>query len=581
MSPSKAARLLAVSLIAIPLISSSSVAQERPEDVAVFYAQSSVEFLANQLPRGTSLGNPGRDSRDFEAHLAWARRQDGEVLRRELIEKFNRLAQIKAESGQEALADWYAQVCTHWSQFNVDFGNPGTNSTDPEQHFRWAVSQPVDVIRQQLQMRVEMIIDSYRVPRATHTDVQIQKEPMTQRVESWDEVEKHRPEMTSVEPKHLEVNAPCFSDPGTVVGRVPVEKGKKAYIWPDDGQGTGKTLLEFVRTNIRNGDTLYIRAGESKGSIVTSKIIKPKTGVKGPPMPPVPSFSLERVHIRGAGANKTVIKGHISVGQNSTIENLTIDNRGQHKHLTSIEVDPPGALIENVIIKGGSSGIRVGNAIHTGVSGKVIIECVALENVMSNGIYLGDDRSSNIVDPEIRRVSIKGTGNVGLAVFGPNARIDALKLDQIGTNGFDIEGNNAELVNVAVSGTQTMGGMIKGDDASVRNLSMTNIGTGGLSIEGKRGRIHESIFKDISLFAIVVNGGNPVISKATIQKVGTTSDGSGIIIYHKSNNFSVENSLLDSVRIGILIKGAKGQQINNKFTNIFFKNVQVSSAPPW
>ena len=200
---------------------------------------------------------------------------------------------------------------------------------------------------------------------------------------------------------------------------------------------------------------------------------------------------------------------------------------------------------------------------------------------MYNGIYLGDEHSSIIVDPEIRRVSIKGTGGVGLAVIAPNTRIDTLKLDQIGTNGFSVEGNNSKLLNVTVSGTQNMGGMIEGEDAFVQNLNLTNIGKGGLSVEGKRGRIHESIFTDISLFAIAVNGESPVISNATVQKVGTTSNGTGILIYQKSNNFSVENSLFDSVRIGILIEGAEGQEVNNKFKNIYFKNVDVSSSPPW
>lgn len=111
--------------------------------MATFYAQASVQLLANQLNPGQTLGSAGRDSKDFNFHFRWARDVKAErvndkalgrahvfKLRNELVEKFKEMVRIKENMGKEALANWYAIVCTTWASYRVDFGSDEANSTN-------------------------------------------------------------------------------------------------------------------------------------------------------------------------------------------------------------------------------------------------------------------------------------------------------------------------------------------------------------------------------------------------------------------------------------------------------------------
>jgi hypothetical protein len=511
--------------LSIPVVMADR--SEKPENPSLFYARTSVVYLANQLHRGETLGNPGRDIRELEGHLDWASRQDIKSLREELSEKFNRMVDILAEHRRSHLSEWYADICVKWAQWGVNFGSPGANNRDWETHRNWAMRQPIQHIRDQLLMRIDKIFASYSKGEDSRIEAIVPEKKV--RLDPGRVIKMRSP---------TDIRKLCDPNPSIIITKVPVESGKKVYIWPDDSKG--KSLKDFAAYKIRNGDTLYFRPGTFKGPIVTSgkEIIKPDPKSVVAPPPPMPKFTLERVHIRGSGSGKTTLLGHIDVGKNSTIKDVTVDNRGLLKDVTTIQVNPPGVLIENVVIKGGRNGILVGNDMMVSGSGggKVILRCVEISNVMFNGIILGDKLGSKVNDCEIGFVKIKETNNMGLGITG--------------------------------------------DRANVNNLTLTQIGTGGLSIDGENAMIFNSSFSKVKLYAISVKGSSPEIKDVKIQGIGNKSLGTGIIIYQKSNNHIIADNLIQSVRIGILIEGAKGTLSNNIFKNIYFKNVLHSSPFP-
>ncbi len=139
---------------------------------------------------------------------------------------------------------------------------------------------------------------------------------------------------------------PCIKDAEIPIVRKPVEAGKQAYIWPDDRDSSTVSLTDLTTNIMQNGDTLYLRAGTFDGPLYAVDFLR-----IGAPR--------KRIHIRGAGPLKTIVKGFILAGKDSSIRDLTLDNTGAQSDKTSIEINPPGATVENVIIRGGRNEILI------------------------------------------------------------------------------------------------------------------------------------------------------------------------------------------------------------------------------
>jgi hypothetical protein len=141
-------------------------AQDKPATPFEFYGIASVDFLANQLPPGASLGNPGRDLKDIDLHIQWAENSGPDIAVAELIEKFHIMNGIKFDQGRDEWAAWYAHCCATMATYGVDFGSPAANSTDFHVHELWARADTMtpEVIIGQLVLRVEAIFESYAHP---------------------------------------------------------------------------------------------------------------------------------------------------------------------------------------------------------------------------------------------------------------------------------------------------------------------------------------------------------------------------------------------------------------------------------
>jgi hypothetical protein len=144
-------------------LTTSVYAQEKPETYADFFTQASVKFIAARLVGNETLGHEARDSADPNAHLPWAKSNSIETVQKDLIEKFDLMAGIMSKRGREALAGWYADICTEWSGYGVDFGGPAENDPKWEGHFRWASNPnvPLEDIKTQLRNRIVKIFASY------------------------------------------------------------------------------------------------------------------------------------------------------------------------------------------------------------------------------------------------------------------------------------------------------------------------------------------------------------------------------------------------------------------------------------
>ncbi len=71
-------------------------------------------------------------------------------------------------------------------------------------------------------------------------------------------------------PIRLPVIPACIRSDEVRIGRVPVEPGKAAYIWPDDRGTDGHHRLHHITSmKMEPGDTLYLREGTHEEWIET------------------------------------------------------------------------------------------------------------------------------------------------------------------------------------------------------------------------------------------------------------------------------------------------------------------------
>ena len=317
---------------------------------------------------------------------------------------------------------------------------------------------------------------------------------------------------------------PCFPDEVDMNDFLPVEPGKNVYIWPDAKSTAIQFIHQLTKWEMEDGDTLYLRPGVYDDGVIYTvdftKISAPR----------------RRIHVRGSGVSNTTLEGWIWAGHGSTIKNLTVDNRGKYSDDTSIDIDSASVTIENVVVKGGRNGLLAGQGSFSGGSGSVILNCFSINNVRYNGIMLGGDFGQKINNCSLNNVSVDGTGNMGIAIFG--------------------------------------------DGAVINQLFLSRIGTGGLRIEGSNARIIDSNFYNVDLYAIGVDGPSPSLSGITIQNIGTQHLGTGVILYENSASYSVNDSAFSSVRIGILHQVNVGSFSNNSFSNIYYRDILYSSPDP-
>jgi hypothetical protein len=183
--------------------------ENRPKDLVTFYAQASVELLANQLGERQTLGSRGRDSREFNPHYNWAKGVEPKVLKKELIQKFNRMVEIKAKEGKEALVNYYALVCVTWSRYGINFGTRRANSTDFDLHKNWAMGQTPRILRENIIMRMTMIYKEFvtvkclvsgtKVVMSDRTFKNIEDIKIGDKIKSWDNEKRELIESTVTE----------------------------------------------------------------------------------------------------------------------------------------------------------------------------------------------------------------------------------------------------------------------------------------------------------------------------------------------------------------------------------------------
>lgn len=152
--------LLMTALILFFSVSSAS-AQDVPPDLPSFYAHSMVELIAHQIPPLVPPDLREEFSPDFEAHIQWSRNADLEQIKHTMFEKFERMVKLKEEEGIDARADWFAHVCINWAQFGIDFGGPKLKGKDFQKYAQWAREQPTNVLKDQINIRIEKILDHY------------------------------------------------------------------------------------------------------------------------------------------------------------------------------------------------------------------------------------------------------------------------------------------------------------------------------------------------------------------------------------------------------------------------------------
>jgi hypothetical protein len=423
---------------------------------------------------------------------------------------------------------------------------------------------------------------------------------------------------TSIQREELQITqldkSPCKPLQKIVIKKVPVESGKKAYIWPDDQYtskhvigGTGKklSLSEFTKDILEDGDTLYLKPGIFNGPIVTSY---PKSYIA--------NFIKNRIHIRGAGFDKTFLKGYIWVGKDSSIKNVTVDNTGPHKDKTTVDIDSPGATLEMVGIKGGRNGICVGGPMVSPNNAPVKIKCVDVVNITINGIMLGEMYHSYVHDSRIENVTVVGTGCMGIKILGNRVYVDNVLLKNIGTNGMCIGGSypygvlshDSQIKNVTIVGTSNTGLLISGDRTTIDNLTLSKIGTWGLSIAGSDAKIQNSSFKNVASVGIGINGKSTKLKNVKLENIGSTGIFLGNPSPSLSPNPSCQNSRIENVTItgtgnvgvsisgdqayldnltlskigtgGLIVYGSDAKIQNSSFKNVAFCGIQLTGTSP-
>jgi hypothetical protein len=138
-----------------------SLISKMPADAPSFFASTAVELLAKQLSTGQTLGNQNTDSKDFNFHYNWAKTTNISRLMHELNERLNTMMDLKVEEGNLAKASWYAKVCAIWAKYGIDFGSPGANSTNEEDHKNWATGTSPYTLKGQIKLRLDKIFSKY------------------------------------------------------------------------------------------------------------------------------------------------------------------------------------------------------------------------------------------------------------------------------------------------------------------------------------------------------------------------------------------------------------------------------------
>jgi hypothetical protein len=332
--------------------------------------------------------------------------------------------------------------------------------------------------------------------------------------ESKKPVQKVKPRVPAAQPALVT----CIRAEEIKIERISIEPGKNAYIWPDDRVAAGdKPLWEFTKSVIQPGDTIWFRPGVHSGPLYAVDFS-------------VVNAPLKRVHLRGAGRDRTTITGWCWVGANSTIKDLTFDNTGPDKNNTSLEIRPAGGTVEHVSIKGGRNGLISGGELFSeGRAGSLTLECVEVEGVLYNGILIGGSLGGKVNDCRLNHVSVRKTGNMGVEIVG--------------------------------------------DNAAVHDLSLSEIGTGGLLVNGANAQVTNSTLWNVALFGIGLEGVGPRVDAVRLKGIGTRDNGTGMIIYEESLNYSVTGSRFESMRNGLLIEPETGTLAGNTFSDIYNSDV--------
>jgi hypothetical protein len=332
--------------------------------------------------------------------------------------------------------------------------------------------------------------------------------------ESKKPVQKVKPRVSTVQPALVT----CVKTEEIKIERISIEPGKTAYIWPDDRAATGdKPLWEFAKSVIQPGDTIWFRPGVHSGPLYAVDFS-------------VFNAPLKRVHLRGAGRDRTTITGWCWVGANSTIKDITFDNTGPDKDNTSLEIRPAGGTVEYVSIKGGRNGIISGGDLGSVAQlGPLTLACVEVDGVLYNGIFLGGSLGGKVNDCRLSHVSVRKTGKMGVEIIG--------------------------------------------DNAAVNDLTLSEIGTGGLLVTGANARVTNSTLQNVALFGIALEGEAPRVDSVQLKGIGTRDNGTGMIIYEESLNYAVTGNRFESMRNGLLIEPETGTLAGNTFSDIYNSDI--------
>lgn len=257
-----------------------------------------------------------------------------------------------------------------------------------------------------------------------------------------------------------------------------VEPGSNLWRWPLSDE----TPLADVVAAMAEGDTLYLEEGVHEGSFDS-----PYTAGEEPGhailIEPI-GAQHTRMHLRGAGMDKSVLRGWVSLGPDSTVADVAIHNSGERPVTLSFtgfgatlpqpevagapatdgpgeggessgdgdtspwvrggasggrptisagfEITfpipavflPQGVRVERTRVRGGNLGIQVGTG--TGATGTATIECSVVQGARIGGISLGDgDHGSVSRHAVVRDTWIQG-GRYALQIEGSGPTVERL-----------------------------------------------------------------------------------------------------------------------------------------------------------
>jgi hypothetical protein len=106
--------------------------------------------------------NPARNNPDPSLHFAWAATQPCEIMRDDLMEKYDlQFDHLSAQTTGAALAaNFYAETSVRLNSWGADFGSQTENSLDGSVQETWARAATLADLKRETEQRVRILFES-------------------------------------------------------------------------------------------------------------------------------------------------------------------------------------------------------------------------------------------------------------------------------------------------------------------------------------------------------------------------------------------------------------------------------------